>query len=232
MKNPIPGRLTALRHAMRQHGVSACVVPSADPHLSEYLCAHWHARRWLSGFNGSAGTLVVTDDFAGLWTDSRYFEQAERQLEGSGVQLMRLRVPHTAEHVDWLLTRLGEDDVLAVAGDSISLTGAGTLRDCLGTIGARLRTDLDLAGIVWTDRPALPRQPVRAQDAAWTDGDRRQRLRSLRAVMSEARATHHLISSLDDIAWVTGLGSTNGITTLSTKDRWLLARMTGPLLGT
>ena len=95
MNNPIPARLAALRAAMQQHGVAAVLVPSADPHLSEYLPAHWAAREWLSGFTGSAGTLIVSRDHAGLWTDSRYFAQAEQQLAGSGVALMKLRVPHT-----------------------------------------------------------------------------------------------------------------------------------------
>jgi Xaa-Pro aminopeptidase len=88
MNNPVPARLAALRTAMKQHGVVAVLVPSADPHLSEYLPAHWSAREWLSGFDGSAGTLVVGRDWAGLWTDSRYFAQAGQQLAGSGIELM------------------------------------------------------------------------------------------------------------------------------------------------
>ncbi len=190
---------------MREQGVSACIVPSADPHLSEYLPGHWQARQWLSGFDGSAGTLVVTGDFAGLWTDSRYFEQAERQLAGSGVALMRLHVPHTAEHVKWLLERLHEGDTVAVAGDSIAVAAARGLQRHLATVGAQLRSDLDLPGAIWSERPALPRQPVRAQDPAWSEGSRAQRLAAIRSVMAEAGASHHLVSSLDDIAWITGL---------------------------
>ena len=190
---------------MRDAGVAACIVPSADPHLSEYLPGHWQARRWLSGFDGSAGTLVVTGDFAGLWTDSRYFEQAEQQLAGSGVTLMRLRVPHAAEHLDWLLEHLHEGDSVAVAGDSLSLAAARGLHARLDATGARLRTDLDLPGAAWNDRPPLPRQPVTAQDPAWSDGSRAQRLVALRQAMSAAKASHHLLSSLDDIAWITGL---------------------------
>jgi Xaa-Pro aminopeptidase len=205
MTSSIASRIEALRAAMRDEGVSACIVPSADPHLSEYLPGHWQARQWLSGFDGSAGTLVVTGDFAGLWTDSRYFEQAERQLAGSGVALMRLHVPHTAEHVAWLLERLREGDTVAVAGDSIAVAAARGLQRHLATVGAQLRSDLDLPGAIWSERPALPRQPVRAQDPAWCEGSRSQRLAAIRAVMAEAGASHHLVSSLDDIAWITGL---------------------------
>ncbi|KGI77528.1 aminopeptidase P family protein [Oleiagrimonas soli] len=205
MNARIPSRISALRDALREHDVQACLVPSADPHLSEYLPDHWQARQWLSGFDGSAGTLVVTADFAGLWTDSRYFEQAEQQLADTGVTLMRLRVPHTAEHVDWLLERLGEGDTLAVAGDSMSLSGARMLRKRLEKIGAHLRTDLDLPGAVWSDRPALPQAPVRAQAEGWRDGTCAQRIARLRESMQAAGASHHLVSSLDDIAWITGL---------------------------
>ena len=95
-------RLAALRQRLQALGLAAVVVPTADPHLSEYLPERWKGRKWLSGFHGSVGTLVVTPDFAGLWTDSRYFEQAERELAGQPIQLMRLRIAHTPEHVDWL----------------------------------------------------------------------------------------------------------------------------------
>ena len=122
MNNPIPARLAALRAAMQQHGVAAVLIPSADPHLSEYLPEHWQARAWLSGFTGSAGTLIVSHEHAGLWTDSRYFSQAEQQLAGSGVTLMKLRVPHMPEHLEWLQQHLHDGDVLAAAGDSLALT--------------------------------------------------------------------------------------------------------------
>ncbi|HKT41535.1 MAG TPA: aminopeptidase P family N-terminal domain-containing protein, partial [Rhodanobacteraceae bacterium] len=119
--SPIPSRIAALRGVMRQRGVAACIVPTADPHLSEYLPEHWTAREWLSGFTGSAGTLVVTADFAGLWTDSRYFSQAQRQLAGSGVELVKLNVPHTPEHVAWLCERMHAGDKVACAADMLSL---------------------------------------------------------------------------------------------------------------
>ncbi|MCP4519342.1 MAG: aminopeptidase P family protein, partial [Delftia sp.] len=160
MNTLIPARLAALRQAMQQHGVAACIVPSADPHLSEYLPEHWQARAWLSGFTGSAGTLVVTARHAGLWTDSRYFSQAERQLGGTGFTLMKLRVPHTPEHLQWLAEQLHGGDTVAVAGDSVPLAAQRQMENLLGEAGARLRTDLDLPGEIWTDRPALPHAPI------------------------------------------------------------------------
>ena len=205
MTNPVPARLAALRAAMQQQGVAAVLVPSADPHLSEYLPEHWQARAWLSGFTGSAGTLIVSREHAGLWTDSRYFSQAEQQLAGSGVTLMKLRVPHTPEHLEWLKQHLHRGDVLAVAGDSVAVTTQRQIERSLADGGASLRTDLDLPGMIWTDRPALPQAPVTAHDSAYVDVTRGEKFSRLRKAMHKLGATHHLLSSLDDIAWLTNL---------------------------
>ncbi|HVH35496.1 MAG TPA: aminopeptidase P family protein [Tahibacter sp.] len=198
-------RLRDLRAALLQHGVDAVVVPTADPHLSEYLPARWKGRRWLSGFSGSAGTLVVTATFAGVWTDSRYFEQAEQELAGSDVQLMRLTVPHTAEHLDWLCTTLQPGSTVAVAGEVQALAMQELMETRLAARGIRLRTDLDLVDLAWSDRPGLPDRPVREHRAEFAGAPRRERLERVRAAMAAAGATHHLVSSLDDVAWITGL---------------------------
>ncbi|HET8898498.1 MAG TPA: aminopeptidase P family protein [Rhodanobacteraceae bacterium] len=198
-------RLAALRAMMQQHGIAACLVPSADPHLSEYLPEHWQARAWLTGFDGSAGTLVATADFAGVWTDSRYFEQAERQLAGSGIELVRQRIAHAPEHIGWLAERLGPGTVLAVAGDSLSVAGARALQRQLDASGATLRTDLDLPGLIWPERPVLPQRAVTAHPDAYAGTPRADKLARVRAAMREAGASHHLVSTLDDIAWLTNL---------------------------
>lgn len=205
MTNPIPARLAALRDAMQKHEVAAVLVPSADPHLSEYLPEHWQARAWLSGFTGSAGTLIVTRDQAGLWTDSRYFAQAEHELADSGVALMKLRVPHTPEHLHWLAEKLHDGDVLAVAGDSVALTTQRQIERQLADSGAKLRTDLDLPGIIWPDRPKLPQASVFAHDPTFSTTSRADKFSRLRKAMDKLGATHHLLSSLDDIAWLTNL---------------------------
>ncbi len=205
MNNPIPARLAALRAAMQQHGVAAVLISSADPHLSEYLPEHWQARAWLSGFTGSAGTLIVSHEHAGLWTDSRYFSQAEQQLAGSGVTLMKLRVPHMPEHLEWLQQHLHDGDVLAAAGDSLALTTQRQIERRLAEHGASLRTDLDLPGEIWPDRPALPLAPVVAHDPAYASIPRADKFARLRKAMHKLGATHHLVSSLDDIAWLTNL---------------------------
>jgi Xaa-Pro aminopeptidase len=205
MNQPVPTRLAALRAAMHQHGIAAVLVPSADPHLSEYLPAHWQARTWLSGFDGSAGTLVVTATEAGLWTDSRYFSQAEQQLAGSGIALMKERVADVPDHLSWLQQKLQRGDVLAVAGDSLSVNSQRQIERKLAVGGATVRIDLDLPGLIWPDRPALPQAPVFAHDPIYACVPRADKLARLREAMRAQRASHHLLSSLDDIAWLTNL---------------------------
>jgi Xaa-Pro aminopeptidase len=205
MTHPIPPRLAALRQAMAAHGVMACLVPTADPHLSEYLPGHWAAREWLSGFTGSAGTLLVTAGHAGLWTDSRYFSQGEQQLEGSGVVLMKQKVSHAPEHLSWLQQQLHAGDAVAIAGDSLSVAARQQITRLLGEVGAILRTDLDLPASIWADRPPLPRAPVVEHALAWSHTPRSDKLARVRTAMRKLGATHHLVSSLDDIAWLTNL---------------------------
>jgi Xaa-Pro aminopeptidase len=205
MNTVISQRIAALRHAMQQHGVAACLVPTADPHLSEYLPGHWAAREWLSGFTGSAGTLLVTASHAGVWTDSRYFSQAEQQLAGSGVALMKQKVAHAPEHLTWLQRQLSEGEVVAVAGDSVAVASQRRMAGLLAEVGATLRTDLDLPAQIWTDRPALPRAPVTEHAIAYACTARADKLARLRTSLRKQGATHHLVSSLDDVAWLTNL---------------------------
>jgi Xaa-Pro aminopeptidase len=200
----IPERIAALRDMMQQRGVAACIVPTADPHLSEYLPEHWTAREWLSGFTGSAGTLVVTPEFAGVWTDSRYFSQAERQLAGSGVELVKLNVPHTPEHLQWLCDRVKPGDKVACAADMLSLATERSLRQQLAGHGAELVED-DLPAAIWSDRPPLPHAPVYEHPLEYAIHDRAEKLADVRTAMERAGATHHIVSALDEIAWVLNL---------------------------
>ena len=198
-------RIAALRHVMSQQGIAAVIVPSADPHLSEYLPERWKGRKWLTGFRGSVGTLVVTADFAGLWTDSRYFEQAERDLAGGPVQLMRLRIAHTPEHVDWLVEHLPAGASVAMPGDVLGLAAREQMLERFKGKQIQLRTDLDLLDAAWPDRPALPEASVREHAPAFAIASRAERLARVRGAVRAHDATHHLVSALDDIAWITAL---------------------------
>jgi Xaa-Pro aminopeptidase len=204
MTEMIPERLAALRAAMRARDIAFCLVPTADPHLSEYLPARWKVREWLSGFTGSAGTLVVGAEFAGLWTDSRYFAQAERELAGSGVALMKLSVPHTPEHLQWLREHVRAGERVACAADMLSLAAARALRRLLEERGAELLVE-DLPGAIWRDRPGLPDADVFEHPVEYAIRTRTEKLAAVREAMRERGATRHLVSALDEIAWLTNL---------------------------
>ena len=204
MTDIIPERLAALRAAMHGRGIAYCLVPTADPHLSEYLPARWKAREWLSGFTGSAGTLLVGGGFAGLWTDSRYFGQAERELAGSGIELMRLSVPHTPEHLQWLRDRARAGERVACAAEMLSLASARALRKALDGTGAEPVHE-DLPALIWHDRPALPRAAIFEHPLEYAIRPRAEKLAAVRAAMRESGATHHLVSALDEIAWLANL---------------------------
>ena len=197
----IPQRIATLRAAMKNAGVDACLVPSSDPHLSEYLPARWQARQWLSGFTGSMGTLIVTHNFAGVWADSRYWVQAEAELAGSGIQLVKIVSAASADHLGWISKTLSAGQTLAVDGDSLGLAAAKALQAALEQAGARLRTDLDLIDVINSQRPPLPDAPVYQHEAAFAPQSRADKLTRLRAAMAEAGADWHFLSTLDDIAW-------------------------------
>lgn len=198
-------RIEALRAALRQHRVDACLVPSADPHLSEYLPERWQGRQWLSGFTGSMGTLVVSADFAGVWADSRYWVQAEAELAGTGITLMKIPTGNNTQHVDWLAANLPEGGSLAVDGASLGLASAQQLRSAFAARAITLRTDLDLIEAVWSDRPALPAEAVYEHLAPHAATSRAEKLANLRTAMAAHGANWHFISTLDDIAWLLNL---------------------------
>lgn len=197
-------RLAALRGAMQQHGVQACLMPSADPHLSEYLPEHWQVRRWLTGFTGSVGTVVVTASEAHLWVDSRYWVQAERELAGTGFELKRIGVVTDPGPLVWLGQSLQAGQCLAVDGRTLSLTSHAGLKAHLGA-GVDLRLDLDLPGAIWVERPGLPANPITVWHQDLAGQSRADKIGWVRQQMRDRAATHHLISSLDDIAWLLNL---------------------------
>ncbi len=203
-KQAIHDRIESLRQALAAQDLTAIIVPSADPHLSEYLPEYWQARLWLSGFTGSVGTLVVTADFAGLWTDSRYWVHAAEQLDGTGITLEKL-APGQPNHIDWLAAHLAEGDSVAVDGNVLSIADQDRLLDAFEANDITLITERDLLTEVWTDRPALPAASLYVHDAQFLEQSAIDKLAAVRAGMAEAGATHHLLSSLDDIAWLTNL---------------------------
>lgn len=198
-------RIGALRAVMASQGADACVALSSDPHLSEYLPPRWQTRQWLSGFEGSAGTLVVTADFAGLWTDSRYWEQADKDLDGTGIQTMRAGADNVPSVVDWLLSAVPEGGTVSVDGQVMDVH---THRDWSARLAGRsihLVSDADLPDRIWTDRPGLPFAPVYEHQPPFACRKRSDNLAQVREAMRTHGATWHWISSLDDIAWLLNL---------------------------
>ncbi|MDP2004064.1 MAG: aminopeptidase P family N-terminal domain-containing protein, partial [Rubrivivax sp.] len=203
--SPIRLRLTQLREVLAQHGVHALLVPSADPHLSEYLPEHWQGRQWLSGFTGSMATLVVTVDGAALFADSRYWVQAEAELAGTGITLVKIPTGNSNAHVDWLAREVPRGATVAVDGQVLGLAAAQALKTALAAAGVVLRTDIDLLDAIWPDRPTLPAMPVYAHAAPHAPVPRAAKLAQVRQAMGARNATHHFISTVDDVAWLTNL---------------------------
>ena len=203
-KKVIHDRIDSLRQSLAAQDLTAIIVPSADPHLSEYLPEYWQSRLWLSGFTGSVGTLVVTVDFAGLWTDSRYWVHAADQLEGTGISLEKL-APGQPNHIDWLAEHLQEGDSVAVDGNVLSIAEQDRLLNAFDANDITLITERDVLTEVWTDRPALPTASLYVHDAQFVAQSAASKLAAVRAAMSDVGATYHLLSSLDDIAWLTNL---------------------------
>jgi Xaa-Pro aminopeptidase len=198
-------KIEALREAMIQRRLDAFIVPSTDPHQGEYIHEHWQARQWLTGFSGSAGTLVVTRFYTGVWTDSRYFLQAEEELKGTGVELVRLVIPHTPEFVDWLVKNLPKGSVVGVDGRVVSASLFSHLEATFELADIRLTGEFELVREIWAGRPSLPLNPVFELDVAFSGKARSEKLEEIRLGMRQKGVEFHLISSLDDVAWTLNL---------------------------
>ena len=198
-------RITRLRDALRAAGAHAVLIPSADPHLSEYLPERWQGREWASGFTGSMATLVVTLDQAMLFADSRYWTQAEHELQGSGIGLFKIPTGAATHHIGWIAEQLQAGQTLAVDGQVLGLALAQQLRAALSLKSIALNTQLDVLEAAWEDRPGLPLAPIYEHLPPQATVSRADKLREVRAAMARLGASHHLISSVDDVAWLLNL---------------------------
>ena len=198
-------RIERVRDTLQQLGLAAVLVPSSDPHLSEYLPERWQGRQWLSGFTGSMGTLVVALDRAALFADSRYWVQAEAELAGSGIELVKIPTGTATHHVNWLATQVPRGAAVGVDGSVLGLAAAAQLRAALDAAGVVLRTDVDVLDAVWPERAGLPMAPVYEHLAPQAPLSRAAKLAQVREAMARHGATQHFISTVDDIAWLFNL---------------------------
>jgi Xaa-Pro aminopeptidase len=204
-KAQVRERIATLRGIMKSQGIDAYLVPSADPHLSEYLPERWQARQYLSGFTGSMGTLIVWKDGAGVWADSRYWVQAENELSGTSIELMKIPTGTATLHIDWLANNLKAGQVVGVDGAVLGLASHRQLDQLLSSKGIKLRTDCDLMDAVWPARPGLPAAAVYEHLAPHATSTRAEKLAVVREQMQRLGATTHFISTVDDIAWLLNL---------------------------
>lgn len=205
MNTTIQERIRALRAWMKQAGVEAFVIPSTDPHLSEYVAPHWQSREWISGFTGSAGTVVVTLEKAGLWTDSRYFLQAASQLEGTGIDLYKEMLPETPSIPTFLCAELQEGQTVGIDGTVFSTEAARSLKEELAAARIAVKSLPDPMDDIWTDRPPLPQAPAFIHELKYAGRTCAQKLEAVRAEMRRAGAQCLLLSALDEIAWTLNL---------------------------
>lgn len=209
MKTNIPERLTALRNAMKQQQIDAYIIPSSDPHLSEYPADCWKAREWMSGFTGSAGTLVVTADKAGLWTDSRYFLQAGIQLEGTGIDLYKMGLPDTPGLEEFIIQELAPGARAGLNGQTYSAAEAIRLEDELRKKGIGLSTDIDLIEPLWKERPAIPDAPLFEMPQELSGQSTADKLAALHDQLRAAGANSLILASLDEVAWTFNIRGTD-----------------------
>ena len=198
-------RIASLREILKLMGLKAFIVPSTDPHMSEYVASHWEARQWISGFTGSAGTIVVTEKEAGLWTDSRYFLQASEQLQGTGIDLYKEKLPETPSIAEFLKSRLSKGDVVGIDGQVFSLSTAKAMRKELGEKDIELRSVADPFKSIWEDRPPIPQNPIFILPIQYAGEGCQEKVVRIRQQMEKDNIDVILITALDEIAWVLNL---------------------------
>lgn len=195
-------KIAVLRKLMKARNVAALIIPSADPHQGEYVSPRWQARKWISGFTGSAGTLVITAAKAVLWVDGRYFIQAEQELKGSGIRFFKSREPGVPTVNEWIVGQLKTGQVVGFDGHVFSVEAVREMEKAFASKKLRFHSHEDLVGMVWKDRPGLPGEPAIDFPVRYAGLSRSRKLKVLRARLAEKGADALLLASLDDIAWL------------------------------
>lgn len=201
----IDEKINKLRKELEKNRVDAYIIPSSDAHLSEYVADHFKAREWISGFTGSAGTVVVSKNHAGLWTDSRYFLQAEEELKGSEFILHKVIDRSYPNYLKYIADHFPKGSVIACDGKVFSYGQIINIKKTLDEKGIKLRTDLDLIQELWTDRPSLPQNKIFELDVKYTGKSRKEKFDEVRKIFKETGSSQYLISALDSIAWILNL---------------------------
>ena len=200
-------KLSQLRNRMKREHLDAYIVSGTDPHNSEYLPAAWKQREWISGFTGSFGTVVVTKEEAGLWTDTRYFIQAEQQLKDTGIQLHKLRIPGAVDYPEWLASTLPTGSAVGLDSFCISVAEMQHLKQLLEKTGSRIIELPDLLGDIWHDRPALPDTPLYIIPKETTGQSVAEKIDMVRRILNDRQADYFIFSALDEIAWLYNIRS-------------------------
>lgn len=209
MKTNIPERIAALREAMKQHKIDAYIIPTSDPHMSEYPADCWKYREWISGFTGSAGTVIITADKAGLWTDSRYFLQASTQLEGTGIELFKMMLPETPTIPEFLTHELKDGQTVGLNGETYSLADARSLEKALAEKEIKLNTNASLIDPIWKERPAIPEAPMFEMPVELSGKSTEDKLIDINKMLHKAGADCTILSALDEVAWTFNIRGTD-----------------------
>lgn len=198
----IRDRVEKLRQLMKENQIDAYIIPSFDAHQSEYVAEHWKCRQWISGFTGSAGTIVITLEDAGLWTDGRYYIQAEKQLESSGIRLFRMMDPGVPFYTEWLADVLKEGSIVGFDGNVFSIDMVKKMEEDIKAKKIVLKMNQDLIGDLWEDRPEIPKGLIFTHDVKYAGKSRVEKLNEIREEMKKKGANYYILTSLDDIAWL------------------------------
>ncbi len=201
----IKQRIELLRSYMKMHGLAACIIPSSDPHQSEYVATHWESREWISGFTGSSGLIIITQHDAGLWTDSRYFIQAEEELKDTGIELHKVIKRSEPSHLYWLRDQLTEGETIAIDGRLFSKAQHQQMFNIISDKNIKIESREDFISEIWKDRPALPVSQAFEHDIKYAGLSRADKIKQVREAMITENADYLLVSKLDSIAWTLNL---------------------------